>query len=268
MPRTPTYAEQEVRAAVASARSLSDALKYLGLRVAGGNFGTLKRLIDRYGISTEHFDPNWSNRGRMPTRRQIPLEAVLVERSTYARGRLKHRLYAEGIKARACELCGQGEEWQGRHMSLILDHINGVHDDNRLENLRIVCPNCNAGLDTHCGRSNRMGPRDCLYCGETFRPRYSRQQYCSQVCGTHSSSHEPKPQNRKVERPNYAQLLRDLEETNYSAVGRKYGVSDNAVRKWVRAYEWQAQHAAAEPTATEVERPAARRETHGLGPAE
>lgn len=52
-------------------------------------------------------------------------------------------------------MCGQGEEWNGKKMSLILDHINGVHNDNRLENLRIVCPNCNATLDTHCGKNNK-----------------------------------------------------------------------------------------------------------------
>jgi hypothetical protein len=45
----------------------------------------------------------------------------------------------------------QGEEWVGKKMSLILDHINGVNNDNRIEN-RIVCPNCNATLDTHCGK--------------------------------------------------------------------------------------------------------------------
>ena len=66
---------------------------------------------------------------------------------------LKKRLYIEGLKKRECELCGQGEEWKGKKMSLILDHINGVHDDNRLINLRIVCPNCNATLETHAGKN-------------------------------------------------------------------------------------------------------------------
>ncbi len=247
MPRTPMYSEAEVRVAIASARSLSEALKSLGLRVAGGNFATLKRLIDRYEISTEHFETNWAKRAAPRARGLTPLNEVLVERSTYHRGALKQRLYDAGIKSRACELCGQGEQWRGGHISLILDHINGVHDDNRLENLRIVCPNCNAGLDTHCGRANRNGPRDCLSCGTEFQPKRTSQRYCSQDCGTRASgTRDPKPGMRKVERPDYAQLLRELEETNYSAVGRKYGVSDNAVRKWVRAYEWQAQRAVSE----------------------
>ena len=75
-----------------------------------------------------------------------------MEGSSYQRARLKERLFDAGLKERACELCGQGEIWHGRRMSLILDHVNGIADDNRLENLRVVCANCNATLDTHCGK--------------------------------------------------------------------------------------------------------------------
>ena len=80
----------------------------------------------------------------------------MVQGSTYGRNHLKNRLYREGLKAPRCELCGQGELWRGQTMGPILDHINGHRDDHRLENLRIVCPNCAATLDTHCGRKNRF----------------------------------------------------------------------------------------------------------------
>ena len=83
-------------------------------------------------------------------------------------------LYATGLKQRECELCGQGELWRGRAMSLILDHINGVGDDNRLENLRIVCPNCAATLDTHCGRNLRL-VRSCASCGRSFHSYHADQ---------------------------------------------------------------------------------------------
>ncbi len=51
----------------------------------------------------------------------------------------------------------------------------------------------------------------------------------------------PNYSRRKVRRPPYEQLLREIEERGYLAVGRKYGVSDNAIRKWVRQYEREAE---------------------------
>jgi hypothetical protein len=140
--------EAQVRQAVETAPSYTEALRRLGLRAAGGNFRSLKKLIAFYNISTDHFDPNWVLRGPRP-RKTIPLDEVLVEQSHYHRGNLKRRLYTTGLKQRQCELCGQGERWRGQAMALILDHINGVATDNRLENLRVVCPNCAATLETH-----------------------------------------------------------------------------------------------------------------------
>lgn len=239
MPGKPRYTEEHVRDAVANSRSLTEALRRLSLRPAGGNHHTLRKLIERYEVSTEHFNPNWRLRAQ---RRQtaLPLAEVLVERSTYKRSSLKRRLYETGLKERACELCAQTETWHGRSMSLILDHINGVPDDNRLENLRIVCPNCAATLETHCGRKNRVDvePRTCLFCGSSFRPKYESHRYCSQACGVHSKGPtKPKPEIRKVARPSYENLIDDLRTMSMVAVGRKYGVSDNAVRKWIRWYE-------------------------------
>jgi hypothetical protein len=106
--RKPRHTEAEVRRAVAAARRLTGAIRNLGLRPAGGNHVSVRGLIMRYGISTAHFDPYWaSRRGNHPPR-GLPLEAVLVEGSTYNRVTLKRRLYEAGLKERRCELCGQG----------------------------------------------------------------------------------------------------------------------------------------------------------------
>ena len=119
---------------------------------------------------------------------------------------------------------------------MILDHINGVPDDHRLENLRIVCPNCAATLDTHCGRKNRKPPRECARCANEFLPQYGTQRYCSRECGQRVAWANRRTR-RRVKRPPYPQLFAEIEATSYCAVGRKYGVSDNAVRKWVRQYK-------------------------------
>jgi hypothetical protein len=202
----------------------------------------LRRYVEEiWRIPTDHFDPQRARSAKLARRRPVPLELVLVPGSNYNRTKLKERLYGTGLKARRCEICGQGEEWNGSRMSLILDHVNGVADDNRFENLRIVCPNCAATLDTHCGRKNRRSARACERCGVTFMPRAGKQRYCSSYCGTRHSirRRRPKPARRKVERPSYEQLMADVESMSFVAVGRKYGVSDNAVRKWIRWYEYE-----------------------------
>jgi hypothetical protein len=234
----PRYSEDDARLAIAASMSWAEALRRLGMRPAGGNWKTLQRYArEVWGISTAHFDPDaMRHRGRTGR----PLAEILVEDSTYNRGSLKRRLYAEGVKTRRCELCGQDEHWRGRRMALILDHINGVATDNRLDNLRIVCPNCAATLDTHCGRNL---PRtkveiECPRCGRTFHRVRREQRYCSRACGTrYERVRGPRPSAWKVEHPTYEQLVREIAETSYVAVGRKYGVSDNAIRKWLRAYE-------------------------------
>ncbi len=128
-------------------------------------------------------------------------------------------------------------------MALILDHANGVPNDNRIGNLRILCPNCAATLETHCGQKNRKPPavRRCARCSKEFAPKYAAHRYCSGYCGSRwdrrSVAGIPKLALRKVERPPYEQLLGEIEESSYVAVGRKYGVSDNAIRKWLAQYE-------------------------------
>src|SRR5680860_190755 len=242
MGRRARFTQEELAAAVEGARSYSEVLRSLGYRVAGGNHYTVKKYVEAWGLRTDHFDPNWALKGGRQKR--LPLSEILVEGSTYSRGKLKERLYAEGLKQPRCELCGQDALWRGREMALILDHVNGVGDDNRLENLRIACPNCAATFDTHCGRHNRRPPleRNCAMCGRTFVVRYSKHRYCSQRCGSRVGGArggrrgEPRPESRKVPRPSHGQLLQDLATMSYCAVGRKYGVSDNAIRKWLKWY--------------------------------
>jgi 5-methylcytosine-specific restriction endonuclease McrA len=231
----PRYSETELRAAVASSRTLTEVLQKFDLRSAGGNQAQLKKYLERWQISTEHFDPNAVRTAKL-RHSPVRLAEVLVEHSSFSRSSLKHRLYAEGLKRPECEICGQSEMWLGHRISLILDHVNGVPDDNRLENLRIACPNCNAAFETHCARNYAARvERDCVRCGETFRPRARKQKYCSQFCSSRYAR-VPRPETRKVDRPPEDVLRAEVRATNYRAVGRKYGVSDNAIRKWLRAY--------------------------------
>jgi hypothetical protein len=235
------FTESSARAAIAQAICWSDALRALGYEPKGHNIRTLQRWARIWQVDTSHFDPNIGRR-RAGVSQQRPLEEMLVEGSSCARDQLKRRLFQTGLKEPRCEMCGQGEVWRDRPMSMILDHINGVSNDNRLENLRIVCPNCAATLDTHCGR-NIPRQRVCPSCGRTFAPRNIRHRYCSEDCwGVRAAELYgglEHPETRKVPRPSHDQLLADLETMSFCAVGRKYGVSDNAIRKWLKWYARQ-----------------------------
>ena len=201
----------------------------------------------RSGLRAGEIDTLALRRARRTARasceRARPLAEILVERSSYARSNLKARLYAEGLKQPVCELCGQDELWRGKPIGLILDHVNGVRDDNGLENLRIVCPNCAATLDTHCGRKNRLEPaeRTCLLCGAPFRAedrapalllagvRHALATARSRACPTPSGA-------SSSGRRTTSSCARSRRRAT-SRSGARYGVSDNAIRKWVRQYE-------------------------------
>lgn len=111
-------------------------------------------------------------------------------------------------------------------ISLILDHINGIYNDNRLENLRIVCPNCNAGLETFAGKNTKrekvIKKIFLCKCGNTKTKESKNCEECY---------HKKR---RRVERPPLDELIKEVEEFGYCATGRKYGVSDNAIRKWMK----------------------------------
>lgn len=224
--------------------SYAEALRRLGMRAAGGNHRTLRKYAeDIWVIPTDHFDPDL-RRDEALRRGAVPIREILVEDSSYSRSHLKERLFKEDLKKRLCEMCGQGEIWMGRRMALILDHVNGIANDNRLSNLRIVCPNCAATLDTHCGRQNRL-PQErlsCPTCHVGFWPKYARQRYCSRECAVRRKRDgRPQPGRRKTIRPSFSRLRREVAVLGYAATGRRYGVSDNAIRKWIRQYERERQ---------------------------
>lgn len=124
----------------------------------GNSRTTIKKYVKKYDIDISHFETEkeryYRINGELGKQKRIALSKILISGSTYTNtNHLKNRLYNEGIKKRICEKCGQDEWWFGEKISLILDHINGVSNDHRIENLRIVCPNCNATFPTHGGKN-------------------------------------------------------------------------------------------------------------------
>jgi 5-methylcytosine-specific restriction endonuclease McrA len=112
--------------------------------------------VERFGFS-KHTWHAAKNRGDVRTRPQaMSVEQLLAE--PRPRRHVKRRLLNAGLLPSQCQECGLAQ-WRGRHISLELHHINGDGQDNRLENLTLLCPNCHSQTDSWGGRNSRDGVR-------------------------------------------------------------------------------------------------------------
>jgi len=148
------YTEEQLRSAIETSGSIRQVLSKLGLKEAGGNYETTKRRIFKLNIDTSHFHGQAHLKGKTHEYTKRPIEYYLTENSHHQSHKLKKRLIAEGIKEHKCEECGI-IEWRGKPTPIELDHINGNHHDNRLENLRLLCPNCHAQTETYRGKNKK-----------------------------------------------------------------------------------------------------------------
>ncbi|MFD4972735.1 HNH endonuclease signature motif containing protein [Streptomyces sp. NPDC058424] len=155
------WTREVLQAAVSASTNMCEVLRYLGLEIVGGQHTHISRRVKAYGLDTSHFQV--PTRGGDARPRRTP-GAVLVElRDTQARrvpsDRLKRALLAHGLEER-CVLCGIEAVWRGQSLPLEVDHINGNWRDNRIGNLRFLCPNCHSTTDTYRGRGTVRDRRD------------------------------------------------------------------------------------------------------------
>lgn len=153
-----TWTEKQLREAVSRCTSYRQTLQKLGLREAGGNYVQIKKYIKEFSLDVSHFTGRTWNKGFHNVQPpQLVLDDILVKNSRYLKTyKLKRILFRRGLKFPKCELCGWAKVAQGGYIPVELDHINGDPMDNRIENLRILCPNCHSLTPTYRSRKRNV----------------------------------------------------------------------------------------------------------------
>ncbi len=151
------YTDDEMRNAVANNTSIRQVLIALGLASQGGNYRTVHRAVDRMGLDTSHFTgKGWSAGKNLGPAR--PIEDYLSNDFPITSHKLRLRLLKEGLFEHKCYSC-DNIDWLGKPIPLELEHIDGVHSNNNIENLTLLCPNCHAQTLTYRGKNQKRAQK-------------------------------------------------------------------------------------------------------------
>ena len=235
--------------------SISETLKKLNLTPTGARYAFIKQKVKEFKLDTSHWLGQSASKGKKRhNTTEIPLDLILVENSTYSNTHfLKKKLIKKNLLINKCYICNL-TTWLDKSIGLQLDHINGNRTDNRIENLRILCPNCHAQTDTYCGKNSKLPDNFCK-CGTKIQRRskscgrcliklpnsFSHHSWIDCKCGNKMKGSSKQCEicfnsNRstKINWPSNQEILDMISKNSYLEISRKLGVSDNAIRKHLK----------------------------------
>jgi hypothetical protein len=202
---------------VSKSKTISQVLRHFGFSRNQGHYHRMfHETVEKLNVDTSHF----TNKGVSSNKKH--LQDILTKDSTYNSRDLKKRLIKDGLMEDCCTECGTGNVWNGKHITLHLDHINGQHNDNRLNNLRILCPNCHSQTETWCGRSSKK-KKTSFHCEDCGKEKTTPTLLCKSCV--------KRGMKQKIEWPSIETLKRQLQTTSCRKLAPKLGVSDTALRK-------------------------------------
>ncbi len=221
MNKVKKYTKEIISVAVINSNSWAGACRFLNTKPRGGSQSYIAKLAKSFNIDYSHFLGQAHNKGKSWV--VVDVNKFLHKGSVINSHRLKIYLFREKIKEERCEICKM-THWMDEPLVFELDHKDSDHTNNELINLQILCPNCHA-LETRKRLAERMKNKPEKIIIKKQRPEKKIKIKKGRI-GT-----------RKVIRPNIEDLMLEIENNSYCWAGRKYGVSDNAIRKWIKLYK-------------------------------
>ena len=202
-------------------KSMREVILKIGYKSAvSGSYNLVRNELKRRNIEIPEY--NFFGDNKFLKRKEN--NEIFINGSDYSRQNTKKRIIDDNLIEYKCSKCGNDGTWMGMKLSLQLEHKNGINNDNRLDNLCFLCPNCHSQTSTFSGKSRKK--YYYCNCGSVISKSSKNCNKCSSI--------QNGLNNRKVSRPNIDVLIQEIKDIGYEGVGRKYGVSGNAIKKWLK----------------------------------
>lgn len=217
--------------AIKECNNLTQTCRMLGKRPSEFNYNKLNEIIKKYNVDTSHFHTEKNN---THINRFSNINEVFCENSHADRKCVRNWIKKYELKEMKCEKCGR-IEWEGKPIPLEIHHINGIKNDNRLENIQVLCCNCHAQTENFKAKNKTKINKVqsiCAYCGSKFD--FNGKKFCCLECRRKYFENKFKETSKC---PTKEILINDYKELKtLRNISKKYGVSDKCIAKWFKRY--------------------------------
>lgn len=260
MKRWESFSKEEIEQFVKDSRSYAQLVEKLGYnKKSGSKNSTLKELIAKYNLDISHFKgKGWNKGNKCPNGKYVPFTDYISGDYYITSFKLHSKILREGLKERICESCGN-TVWMGVDIPLEIHHIDGNKNNNQLDNLQFLCPNCHALTSNYRGKnkgksnkivkknvnkeqkdifkiqsannlsekkSNKKKTKYCIDCGEPISAQATR---CIKCYDNYRLAN--------VHMPSREYLKGAIRSKSFLSIGRDFNLTDNAIRRWCKKYD-------------------------------